>query len=134
MKNLRIVCMVLLVFVAVNAVIAGYLFIVDPSGSRLGMTPELLHDSPFRNFLIPGIVLFSANGILNMLAVSGMVFHWRNYAGLVSMQGMILITWIFVQVIIIQELNLLHYIFAGIGFLLFSLGIRLQQLMINRRD
>lgn len=41
-------------FVAIGAIPAGYSMIVEPNGSGLGMTTEILAGSPFTNFFIPG--------------------------------------------------------------------------------
>jgi len=132
MKKLRIISVILLCFVALNAIIAGWLFIIDPSGSKLGMGLDWLKHSPFDNFLIPGIALFVFNGVLNILAALGVLFNWRHYSDLIIIQGMVLMSWIMVQVILLQELNLLHYLFATIGFSLVVCGIRLQQLLLNK--
>jgi len=132
MKKLRIISVVLLCFVAVNAVAAGSLFIVDPSGSKLGMGLDWLKYSPFEDFLIPGIVLFVFNGLLNILAASGVLFNWRHYSDLVIIQGMVLMSWIMLQVILLQDINLLHYLFAVIGFVLMVCGIRIQQMLFNK--
>lgn len=70
MYNLsRITAIALLVFVAIGALYAGYSFIADPSGAGMGMNTSYLIHSPFKNFLIPGIVLFVVNGICNMIVV-----------------------------------------------------------------
>lgn len=39
----------------------------DPSGESLEMPMELLEDTPFDDYLIPGILLFFGNGVLSLL-------------------------------------------------------------------
>ncbi|MDB5205473.1 MAG: hypothetical protein JWR72_548 [Flavisolibacter sp.] len=51
---------------AVNALAAGYCFMVEPSGEGLGIKTDHLKHSPFTSFFIPGIVLFIANGVLSI--------------------------------------------------------------------
>jgi hypothetical protein len=58
-KRLIIWLGILQAFIGVGAVPAGILMIINPSGSDMGMTVEMLVNSPFPNFLIPGIFLFS---------------------------------------------------------------------------
>ena len=116
----------LLVFNGVNAVVAGWLFTTDPSGSSLGASTNLLEHSPFRNFLIPGIILFVANGLCSLVAAFAALLRWKYYAWLISFQGGILTGWIVIQVILLQEVNFLHFLFGGIGVLLSALGIVLK--------
>jgi len=85
-------------FVAIGAVPAGYSMIVEPSGSDLGMTTAILEGSPFSSFLIPGIFLFTVNGIFNIIAAV-LSFRKYRYAGLAGLfLGFALLIWISVQV------------------------------------
>lgn len=126
MKTIRITTVILLLLVAINAVIAGYLFIIDPSGSKLKIPLSVLEYSPFKDFLIPGIILFTVNGIFNFVAATLTIFKWKNYPALIVWQGIILIGWIVIQVIMLREFNLLHFVLASIGILLFTFGNRLN--------
>lgn len=65
-KNLLIALLVLL---SIEAIAGGGSFILFPEG-YLGMTPEaMLMQSPFQNFLIPGIILFSVLGVTPIFVV-----------------------------------------------------------------
>ena len=44
------------------------------------MTVDLLKDSPFKDFFIPGITLLAANGVLSIIAALLLFFNYR-YAG-----------------------------------------------------
>lgn len=55
--------LVLLFFLGLGAIFGGGVFIISPSGELFGMPLSLLHNSPFKNFLIPGIILFSVLGL-----------------------------------------------------------------------
>jgi len=72
MKNIRILSIVFLLIVAVNALMAGYSFIVQPDGRGLGVPLSMLRHSPFTDFFLPGLVLFIVNGVMN-LVVAGVV-------------------------------------------------------------
>ena len=52
-------------FIAIGALPVGYLFITKPDGSAVGLNVEMLANSPFSDFLIPGIALFIFNGIFH---------------------------------------------------------------------
>lgn len=126
MKVLRTSAVMLLLLVAVNALVAGYLFIADPTGERLHIPVSMLEHSPFSDFLVPGIVLFVVNGVLNLVAAVFTIFQWKNFPFLIVLQGVLLLGWIVIQVIMLRELNLLHVLLGGIGILLFTLGNRLN--------
>ena len=61
-----------LIITSLNALAAGYSFIVDPDGSGLGITMDYLQHSPFRSFLIPGIVLMTCIGIVSIIAATAL--------------------------------------------------------------
>ena len=68
---------VLLILLAVNALVGGALLIADPSGGLLGMPVSLLAGSPFRDYLLPGLVLFGLLGVLPLAVVAGVWFRPR---------------------------------------------------------
>ena len=57
----------LTLFTGLNALIAGFLFIIDPSGDKLGLSVAYLQSSPFTSYLIPGLTLFTVIGIGNLI-------------------------------------------------------------------
>lgn len=117
-KIIKIITLVLLSLTGVNAIIAGALFIIDPTGQKMGMSVDYLSTSPFENFMIPGITLFTINGLMN-LAAAIYVFKDGKYSVFWAMlQGILLCGWIVVQVIMVQDLNILHIIMFSIGSIL----------------
>ena len=126
MKAIRLTTILLLLIVAANALVAGYLFIVDPSGAKLNIPLSMLSHSPFTNFLVPGIILFTVNGVFNLIAAVTIILRLKIYPTLVVWQGIILIGWITIQIILLQNFNFLHSIMIIIGLTLFVLGNRLN--------
>jgi hypothetical protein len=60
----------LLAFLGLSAIGGGGALIISPSGKLLGGLPlSILKNSPFHNFLIPGIILFIVLGLLPGLLV-----------------------------------------------------------------
>jgi hypothetical protein len=57
----------LLVFLGLNAAVAGGTFIVAPDGHLIQMPLSNLKNSPFSNFLVPGILLFLFVGLFPLL-------------------------------------------------------------------
>lgn len=128
MKNIRILAIVFLFIVAVNALLAGYSFIVEPDGSGLGIPLSMLRHSPFADFFVPGLVLFFVNGVLNLFAAGVVIWNkWPARYLLLALQGILLTGWIAVQVLMLREFNFLHGIMGCIGIFLVSAGIGLRR-------
>ena len=109
---------VLLVLTGINALIAGFLFILDPSGHTMGLTTAYLQYAPFKNFLIPGIILFLINGILNIIAAVAVIKKSKYAHRLILLQGILLCGWIGVQIVLVKDINPLHISMFSIGLLL----------------
>lgn len=122
---MRVTVIILLIVTGLNALAAGYGFMADPTGLGLGMTTRYLQFSPFENFLIPGIILFFAVGILSLTAVVLAIRRSRFYPAFTIVEGFILTGWILIQVLMVRDFNLLHFIFLLIGLLLVFFGKKL---------
>ncbi len=60
-KNILIA---LLLFLGLSAIGGGFLLIISPSGKLIGGLPvSILIHSPFADFLLPGLILFSVLGV-----------------------------------------------------------------------
>ncbi|MBL7845010.1 MAG: hypothetical protein JNK44_14180 [Cyclobacteriaceae bacterium] len=126
-KTTRILIVSLLLFNGISACFGGYMLISKPDGSGLDMPLSLLEYSPFSNYLIPGIVLFVANGLLSLAVAFFVITKSVHYIKLTILQGFILIGWIVVQMIMLQTVNYLHIIFGALGVLLVVSGILLTK-------
>jgi hypothetical protein len=60
----RNIYLVLLALLGIGATFGGGVLIVSPSGELFGMPLSMLANSPFNNFLIPRIILFSVLGVM----------------------------------------------------------------------
>ena len=63
-KTLQLVYFLLLLLLGASALFGGAVLIVSPSGKLFGMPLSMLLNTPFDNFLIPGIILFCIIGIV----------------------------------------------------------------------
>jgi hypothetical protein len=102
-------------FVALGALPVGALFIIKPDGSAVGMSVSTLSNSPFNDFLIPGIALFFFNGIFHFTnAILSFLKHTKApFIGTVLGAGLII--WIIVQIYAIGFNNFLQPMFFIIG-------------------
>ncbi|MBX2970039.1 MAG: hypothetical protein KF803_11770 [Cyclobacteriaceae bacterium] len=126
-KSAHILAVLILIFNGVSACFGGWMLTASPDGSSLGMTVSLLEHSPFGNFLIPGIVLFTVIGLLSLVSAYLIFRHVTRYSFLTILMGLILIGWIVVQAIMIQTVNYLHVIFVAAGLLLIVSGLLLRK-------
>ena len=123
MKTGKYAILVILLFNAIGALSAGYLFMTDPSGVKMGMSTEMLQYSPFHDFFIPGVVLFIANGLLSAVTLVLYLTGHKLALRLVLLQGVILCTWIFVQMIMLRLIHPMHLVMAAAGLLLIFYGM-----------
>lgn len=72
-KFFLITLVVLLLILSINALVGGALLIIKPDGSLLGFPKDYLANTPFDNYTIPGILLFSCVGVVSAVALIGMV-------------------------------------------------------------
>ena len=97
-----------LVVLGLGALAGGISLVVKPDGSVMGFETSILAGSPFRDFLMPGLILGGLFGI-GSLAVAGMgLARWRIAPFLAFAIGVAQMIWILVQLAIIKELSFLH--------------------------
>lgn len=119
-------------FLSLGALGGGLMFIIDPSGELMGLPRTLLDTSPFGSYLVPGIILLGALGILPAITAVALfsqrqwqaaqrlnVFKDMHWSWTFSLYiGFILILWIVGQVALIRELSVLQLIFILLGVLI----------------
>lgn len=109
-------------FVGVGAMAGGLAAITNPQ-APLGVPVEVLKNSPFSNFFIPGIILFTIIGLGNIF--SAIMFHFKSkYQGyLSSVISWALVIWIVVQCIMMNAVAFLHVLFFIIGLVQAALSM-----------
>lgn len=121
-KFLKYITLLLLLLNGVSALVGGIPMIAYPNGSANGISLSYLQHSPFTNFLIPGLVLVVCNGVLSLMVFISLVMNIRHHSLFVLGQGVILLSWIGIQMIMLREVKFLHVAFGSIGIALFFLG------------
>jgi len=121
MRPVRIAAMTLLAFLGITALAGAFPMLLHPRGSTM-MPLSLLEHTPFHSFLIPAILLFTANGLL-ALGVLWLVWARRtNYGMWVAAQGCVLLGWLIVQVWMLRVVVWLHYFYGAIAVALIAVG------------
>jgi hypothetical protein len=121
----------MLSFLGVSAIGGGIPMILHPEGSPMFLPLDMLRYSPFHSFLIPGIVLLVANGLLSLWVLWLVLRHHRRYGLWVAFQGWVLLGWLLVECWMLREVMWLHYLYGVValvlvvcGFLLFRRSVR----------
>ncbi|MEO6253843.1 MAG: hypothetical protein ABIO79_11080 [Ferruginibacter sp.] len=137
LKRTRNLLIALFAFLGLGAIGGGGVLIISPSGKLIGMPLSMLSESPFNNFLLPGIILFSILGLVPMLLIIALIrkpksklaerinffkdMHWSwTYSIYV---GLILIFWIQIQMVFLSAVHWLHtfYMFFAVAIIFVAL-------------
>jgi hypothetical protein len=133
-KNLLIIQ---LGFLSIGAFYGGIALIIHPDGSLLQMPVELLANSPFKSFFIPGIILLITFGIFPAYAIYGLIKKPENrffnrlnllydyhFAWTFSIYiGIGQIIWINFQTLILNSVDILHTIYSSLGILIICIAL-----------
>lgn len=119
------------IFLGLNGLLGGGAFLLAPDGHILQMPFSHLKNTPFRDFLVPGLLLFVFLGLYPMAVAYGLWkqpgwswpdalnpfkrIHW-SWAGSLA-AGVIAIIWIIVQIQWIP-VGFLHVFILGWGILI----------------
>ena len=114
MRLVYLLLFALHLFVGIGAVFGGLAAILDPQ-EPLGISAVFLVNSPFTNFLIPGIILFTIIGLGNIISALTLRFNSQNQGYISFVFGMALVIFIVVQCIMLNSVVSLHVIFFMIG-------------------
>ncbi|MBW6463089.1 MAG: hypothetical protein SCJ94_08800 [Bacillota bacterium] len=114
MKKIYLVLTVMHLFVGVGALFGGMAAMLDP-WEPAGVPVEMLEGSPFTNYFIPGLILFTVIGLGHIFSAVTAIrkFEYQGYISSVFSWGLMI--WIVVQCIMINAVALLHVIFFLIG-------------------
>ncbi|MGB4843039.1 MAG: hypothetical protein WBP16_01100 [Ferruginibacter sp.] len=126
-RFLLILASILLLFNGIGAVYGGWNLIIHPDGSSIQLPMHWLKHTPFKNYFIPGIVLFTVNGLFSFFVFILLLLNNRYKGRLVMIEGILLTGWILVQVLLLQTIYFLHIILAVVGMGLIAVGILLHK-------
>lgn len=90
-----------LAFQGLSGLAGGYGLIVDPSGRAVGIPAAWLQGSPFADYLVPGVVLFTLLGIGPLIVIYGLWTRraWSWTASLLV--ALALVVWLGVEIAVI---------------------------------
>jgi hypothetical protein len=127
MKKYYIILGSLQAFTALGAIPAGIGYLMDISGEKMGVSAEMLANSPLKSFLLPGLFLLFINGIATAFG-SYLSFRKNLYAGHTGLiLGIILCLWIIIQVAWITLSSFLQPLFLVIGMVEIYIGAKIMR-------
>ena len=131
------ILLILLIVLGLGAIFGGFVLIISPSGKLFRMPLSMLDNSPFNNFLIPGIILFSVLGVVPIVLMFALLkkpvskfaeqfnfykdMHWAwTYTIYIAFA---LIIWIQIEMIFLRTVHWLHtlYMFFAIAIIFVAL-------------
>jgi vacuolar-type H+-ATPase subunit I/STV1 len=115
-------------FVGIGALYGGGVAVLNPV-NPMGISVDVLQNSPFSSFLIPGIILFLVVGVGNIFAAAVLIKRFKYSLYISHFMGLALVGWIVVQCIMMRTINILHTIYFAIGAVetVLSLNLILKQ-------
>ena len=129
MKNvIRVATIVMLFFLAALATGGGIMLILDPSGLSMQFPPELLLDTPFADYRVPGILLLLSNGILPIIIGIMVILRTEKYQAFIIFQGIVLFLWLTIELILNIDYfyAILHFPLYTMSLWMIGVGLRLQ--------
>ena len=123
---MKSILFILVTFIAITSTLSGLLMISNPDGGLMNLTLSLLDGTPFKNFMVPGILLTGIVGGVNLVAVFfNMQRHSNRYNWAIA-GGMVISGWIIIQMLLIHAARWLHFIYLGIGLLIILIAYQLK--------
>lgn len=116
MKVLYRILFILHALIGVGAMAGGTAPILNPV-SPMGMSVDALKNSPFDNFLIPGIILFTVIGLGNVIGAVTILLKSKFQGYISGILGGTLVIWIVVQCIMLRTVVFLHVLFFIFGLI-----------------
>ncbi len=119
-------------FQSISALFGGFSLITSPNGATLEMPVTFLKDTPFTNFLIPGLVLFFLLGVFPIFILAGLytlknwswpenfnIYKNRHWSWTFSLYlSIMLIIWIDLQIMWVGYGNFIQTLYALVGVLI----------------
>lgn len=115
------------IFVGMGALAGGLPMIISPDGQEQGLTLEALGNSPFENYLLPGLFLVSFNGLGQLVSAYFSLKTKKDAAILGIIFGAVLVVWILAQMYYITLSSWMQPFFLAIGTVQIFLGIKIYK-------
>jgi hypothetical protein len=127
-----------LAFLGVSAAFGGIVLVLNPTGTWLQIPLSILQFSPFRDFLIPGLLLGIVFGLGSFATLLALWFrpawpfgtaltrftgaHWSWSAAVAIGLGQVI--WIVTEMLMVRGADWLQFVYGGLGLLILLLSFQ----------
>jgi hypothetical protein len=126
-KNARPLAVAALGFLGLSGIAGGIGLIAQANGEPFGLTQSLLQYSPFHSYLIPGVILFVANGLLTLFVLWLTLRRHPGYGWWVAAQGCVLLGWLIVEMVMLRMAMWAHYLYGAVAVALLVAGMTMAR-------
>jgi hypothetical protein len=121
----RTTAIVALAFVGLAGLVGGIPLILHADGEPWWMPQSLLQYSPFRSFLIPGIILLAAIGVLSCWILWMTLQGQPGYGWWVVLQGCVLLGWLVAEMVMLRLVMWAQGSYVAVALALILSGVTL---------
>jgi hypothetical protein len=128
---MKTILFILVSFLALSTMLAALLMMSVPDGSLLSLSTDLLKQSVFKNFVLPGMLLLIFVGLINLVALYYNLINHKLKYNLSIAGGVMTLVWIVIQYSIIHQTFWVEflYVVVGLSVILISLQLKGKYLM-----
>ncbi len=123
---MKMLLFLLLCFVGLTAAVSGIIMISRPDGSLLELPLLLLQGTPFKNYLVPGIVLAITVGGVNLFGAAYLVMRLPKQYNISMTGGAIVVVYVIMQYFFIQAFSWLQLVYIVAGVLIILIAYQLK--------
>lgn len=124
---MRILLLLMIFFIAVTSLISGITLVILPDGELFGMPSDMLSNSGFDDYFIPGLLLLFTVALSNVVAGVALVSEWRSKLKWTFIAGLTVTGWVVVQVLLLNTLLWIQYLYLGMGICIMLLSLQLNK-------
>lgn len=126
MKFARVAAIATLAFLGISAIAGAVPMIVGSLRGGWSFMPlSMLQYSPFHSYLVPGIILLAANGLLAFWILWRVLKHKDNGGEWTAFQGCVLLGWLAVECWMLRLVMWLHFAYGAVAVVLIVSGFLL---------
>jgi hypothetical protein len=124
-KKMKTLLFILIFFIGLTATLSGLLLIGNFNGKILNVPITLLDGAPFKNSLIPALLLIVIGAVNILAAIYNIRKHPSRY-NLAMAGGFMICGWIITQMILIPAAHWQHYLYLVTGILIILTAYQLK--------
>ena len=123
---MKTLLLIILSFVGLTSVISGLLMMSIPDGSVLNLPISILKNTPFKDFQLPGLLLFVFIGCTSMMAVFySLVMNKKRFNWSIA-TGVMILLWMFFQFIFLKNYLLVELIYLISALFIITISMHLK--------